>query len=256
MIRFSFVTLLGLLHVSPFGFAQLTETDTMKLNALMSMNGNFSAGNVDRILIFTRGETVLSATNRAWVFKTQNSYRYGTVKSNETENDLTLVDYVYHQPFKTVYPFIMASYENSLLKKIRHRVGGGIGVTVVPLRNKTSLLKFSVTAYVDRSVYDSETNEGAYRRSQFVNTIRPTIRIFERHQLKESISFFYEFIDQISVSKSGNHRLIGSAGFKYGYSEMVEVSSSVNYSHEDLTAEDVEPNDVFLTVGINVRYKK
>jgi hypothetical protein len=230
---------------------QLTETDTMKLNTLLSVNGNLTFGNVERILMFIRAEAVLSSANRKWVFKTQNNYRYGTVKSNRTENDFVLVDYIYHQPFKKTYPFAIASYENNLIKKIRRRVGGGLGITVVPIKNKTSLLKLSVTAYFDRTIY-----EGAHTNSHVINTTRAAIRIFGWHQLKERLTFFYEFIDQMSISKAGSHRLIGAGGFNYRYSEIVDLISRLNYTHEDLTAEGVKPDDWFLTFGISLHYKQ
>jgi hypothetical protein len=244
------------MNVPLISFGQLTETDTMKLNTLLSLNGNLTFGNVERILIFITTEAVVSSVNRKWVCKTQNSYRYGTVKSNRTENDFVLVDYIYHQPFKKAYPFVMASYENSLIKRIRHRIGGGLGITIVPIKNKTSLLKFSVTAYFDRTIYDAKPIEGAHTSSHVINTMRPAVRIFGRHKVKERATFFYEFVDQMSVSRSGSHRLIGTAGFTYGYSEIVDLSSRLNYTHEDLTAEGVKADDLFLTFGISLHHKQ
>jgi hypothetical protein len=244
------------MHVPLISLGQLTETDTTKLNTLLSVNGNLTFGNVERILIFTTAEAIVSSENRKWVCKTQNNYRYGTVKSNRTENDVVLVDYLYHQPFKKAYPFMMASYENSLIKKIRHRIGGGLGMTVVPIKNETSLLKFSVTAFFDRTIYNTKPIEGAQTNSRVINTMRPAVRIFGWQKLKGRATFFYEFIDQMSVSKAGSHRLIGAAGFNYGYSERVDLISRLNYTHEDLTAEGVKADDWFLTFGISLHHRK
>jgi hypothetical protein len=256
MIRFFSAVLWCLMHVPLISFGQLTETDSTKFNTLLSVNGNSAFGNVERILIFTTAEAIVSSENRKWVCKTQNNYRYGTVKSNRTENDFVLVDYIYHQPFKKVYPFVMASYENSLIKRIRHRIGGGLGMTVVPIKNETSLLKFSVTAFFDRTIYDTKPIEGAQTSSRVINTMRPAVRTFGWHKLNERVTFFYEFIDQMSVSKAGGHRLIGAAGFNYGYSEIVALISRLNYTHEDLTAQGVKTDDWFLTFGISLHNKR
>lgn len=255
MIRFFCATLWCLVSIPVISFGQLTETDTMKFNMLLSVNGNLTFGNVERILIFTTAEGILSSANRNWVFKTQNNYKYGTVKSNRTENDFVLADYIYHQPFKKAYPFVMTSYENNVIKKIRHRVGSGVGVTVVPIKKKASLLKLSVTAFFDRTIYDTKPMDGAHTRSRVINTMRPAVRIFGWHQVKEKATFFYELIDQMSVSKVGSHRLIGASGFNYRCSEIVDLISRVNYTHEDLTAEGVKADDWFLTFGISLHCK-
>ena len=149
----------------------------------------------------------------------------------------------------------MASYENNLIKKIRHRVGGGVGITVVPIKNKTSLLKLSATAFFDRTIYDASPIEGSHTNSRIVDTARPAARIFGWHLLNQSANFFYEFIDQMSVSKAGSHRLIGAAGFNYRYSKIVDLISRLNYTHEDLTADGVKADDWFLTFGISLHYK-
>lgn len=228
----------------------------MRLNTLLSLNGNFTFGNVARILIFTRADAVLSSETRKWVFKTQNNYRYGTIRSNRTESDFAIANYIYHQPFKTIYPFVMASYESSMLKKMRHRVGGGLGVTFVPVKNKTSLLKLSVTAFFDRTIYDVKPIEGAHTDSYIIDTARPTVRIYGSHHWKERLVFFYELIDQISISMSGNQRLVGAAGLDYRYSKMLDLISRLNYTHEDLTAEGVTADDWFFTFGVNLHYQQ
>jgi hypothetical protein len=244
------------MQVPVVSFGQLTETDTVRLNMLFSLNGNLTFGNVDRILVFTRADAVLTSQARKWVFKTQNNYRYGTIRSNRTESDFAIANYIYHQPFKKVYPFVMASYESSLIKKMRHRIGGGFGMTFVPVKNKTSLLKLSVTAFFDRTIYDVKPIEGAHTDSHTIDTVRPAVRIYGSHHWKETLTFYYELIDQISISKSGNHRLIGAAGFDYALSKILDLILRLNYSREDLIAPGVTAYDWFFTFGISLHYQQ
>jgi hypothetical protein len=228
----------------------------MKLNVFLTLNGNLSFGNVDRKLLATRTEGILSSANRAWVFKTQDSYRFGTARSIRTENDFVLVNYIYHQPFKRIYPVMMLSYENNLLKKIRNRLGAGLGVTFVSVKTKSMLLKFSATAFLDRTIFNPQNSEGRSSDPYVIDTVRPTLRIFEFHQVKEKLTFFYELIDQLSISKRGNHRLTGAAGFNYVYSNNFDLVSRLNYTHEDVVIEGVKANDWYLTFGINLHYKQ
>lgn len=241
-----------LLYAPMRSLCQLSETDTMRFDLTSSLTGSLSTGNVQRTLLVSGLEVLASSSTRTWVFKAQNSYRYGTARKSITENDLFGTNYVYHKPFKKVYQYFMAVYQNSLMRQIDHRISFGPGLTFVLLKRRTSIFKLSFTCIADRTIYKftPDVDNGFPTK---VETIRPTLRLYEWHNIHKHLFVFYEFIDQISVSTYGGHRIMFVAGLDVKLFEHSSFVSRFNYTHEDLSRRGVKHDDSFLTFGFNMK---
>ncbi len=234
--------------------AQLTETDTVGFELKLSLNGSRAAGNIERTLVALGGEMIKSNADRTWVYKTQNSYRYGAVRSIRTENDFVLGNYLYYQPDRRVYPYLMALYENNLIKRIDRRIGGGGGITFAILKTSSVLLKVSTTAFVDYTLYSNSVHEGVHQFTD-VTTFRPSLRIFWRYRFKNGIIAYTEGVDQFSVTGKGNHRIAASGGLVCPLSRRISFTSRIEYTHEDIVSDGVQANDWYSLVGLNLQFQ-
>jgi hypothetical protein len=64
------------LAVSATGFAQLNESDTMRLQMRYRIGGNWQEGNFEIFTLRATADLSTVINNYDWVFKTQNNYLY------------------------------------------------------------------------------------------------------------------------------------------------------------------------------------
>ena len=235
--------------------AQITETDTLRWGTQISASGNFAFGNVERILLSNSAEIVHSMPSKNWVFKTAHQHRYSEVNNRKLDNNYRGNGYIYFRPFKKHYPFYLALYETNFRVRIKNRFQNGVGITWVPLKNFNDLVKISSSVIYDVSKYDDGVIINNMAETTF-KILRPTFRFYGEHLVKNSFKINYEFIDQISISNKGDHRLLAFIGLGYGIIPIIDLKVRLNYSHEDITAIDIKKDDWIVTYGVSFTLSK
>ncbi len=230
--------------------AQITETDTLSWNMQLRVSGNFAFGNVERVLLANNVEVLHSFPSKNWVFKSAHQFRYGEVNDRKIDHQYVGNVYIYNKPFKKLYPFYLSLYETNFRLRIKSRVQNGLGVTWVPIKKKRHLLKISTALIYDVSKYDDEVVFNDLSLTSF-KSIRPTLRIYGEHVMVTALKINYEFIDQISVSTQGNQRILAFIGLGYRLNTSISLQAKLQFSHEDITAADVKPDDWLMTYGIS-----
>lgn len=231
--------------------AQLAERDTARWGYSLATSGMLITGNVERFLWTSTGE--LRHVQPVWGFITTNTYQYGTIFNNKTEDDIISKNFIYLHPKKRWYPYQMTWLERNWRRKIDHRYQIGLGSTWIAIRKSKHILKLSLTGTYESTNFrgdqfenypDGETNT--------INTWRATMRIFGNNVIgKSNLRLRYEAWVQPSVEDADNFRyhLEGVVSLPVG--ARFSLQSAVNHSFEHVVLEGVRQRDLIWTFGVS-----
>ncbi|ULQ56812.1 DUF481 domain-containing protein [Flavihumibacter rivuli] len=247
--RILFILILFLPLVSA---AQLTETDTLPFGYRLTANGSWITGNVERLLLI--GTADLYTVHEQWAFRTANTYQYGTIAKNLTENDLFSRNFFYLHPRQRFYPYLMAWVETNKRREIALRYQYGPGISWAALSKQDNQLKLSFTLTYESAEY-SRNNFGnsRYDNDPFIETFRGTIRVYGQHRLlNNKLKFRYECWGQQSFEDRQNYRLHGEFALELPLTSMTSFRVGYNYNYESIVLEGIKKRDGFLLFGIAV----
>jgi len=231
--------------------AQLAEQDTARWGYSLGTSGMLITGNVERFLWTSTGE--LRHVAPAWGFITTNTYQYGTIFKNKTEDDLISRNFVYLYPKRRWYPYQMTWLERNWRRRIEHRYQIGLGGTWVAIRQSEHILKLSLTGTYESTNFrgdrfanypDSQTNT--------INTWRATARVFGYNVIgKSNLRLRYEAWVQPSLEDVDNFRyhLEGVVSLPLGV--RFSLQSAVNHTFERIVLEGVRQRDLIWTFGLS-----
>lgn len=232
-------------------FAQINESDSLKLKADLSLTGFWQDGNV-KTLIF-RGKTSLSFTPiKNWVFKTQNSYIYQEFGKKKADEDILSINFLYINPKQKVYPFVLGFISTNFRREIDLRYLLGAGATFQVIHNKNHWLKFSLSSEYEQTDFAKTTfNKAEYNGRRFIDTWRATLWAYGKyHFLDKKIIFYHESYFQPSLEQSNNFRWQADVGLELPLWKFLNFK--VNYLHtfESIVIENQKQEDKILTFGV------
>jgi hypothetical protein len=239
------------LSMSPL-WAQLTESDTLKLGYKIAVNGSWITGNVERLII--NNNLDLSHVGKSIGLKTSNSYTYGKIFKRETENDIFSRNFLYLNPRKRLYPYAMLWLQNSTRQRIEFRYQAGVGVTYGLIRQTNHHLKISTTITHEKTRYDGEIffQDPKNLTKNIVDNWRSTFRLLGEHKLfKGKIRAHYETWYQPALDDRNNWRYFLNAALELPISKHISFRSSLIYSHDNIVLTNIKRDDKIVTFGLS-----
>ena len=235
-------------------YAQIDESDTLRLKASLSVTGFWQRGNVQTSIF--RGRTDLSVRPwKKWVYKNSNSYVYQAFGKEKADEDILSLNFLYFNPDRKVYPLALAFMSTNFRRAIdaRYLVGGGATFQVV--RRKAQMLKFSLTCEYEATSFDqTRFNRSEFNGKSNINTIRSTLWINGRYELfKKKMVLSHESYFQPSLENSQNYRWRAEVGLEFPVWKFMNFTINFIDTFESIVIESQVQEDRFLTFGLNLK---
>lgn len=235
-------------------FAQINESDTIKIKASLSITGFYQSGNVETLIF--RAKTDFSFVPfKKWVFKNQNSYTYQEFGKDKADEDILSLNFLYLNPQKKMYPFVLGFVSTNYRREIDLRYLFGTGVTYQLLSNKDDWLKISISSEYEQTNF-SETNFNylEYNGKETINTFRGTIWLNGKYHLFEKkIILSHESYFQPSLEKGNNFRWQGDIGVEFPVWKFLNLKLGYKYTFENLVIEGQKQEDSFFNLGFTLK---
>ncbi|MEL7119884.1 MAG: DUF481 domain-containing protein [Bacteroidota bacterium] len=234
--------------------AQINESDTINLQAGLSITGTFQGGNVDT-WIFRAKQDLSVKTLRKWVFKTQNSYVYQEFGKEKADEDFLSLNFLYFNPDRKLYPQLLGFVSTNFRREIDLRYLFGAGFTYQLIQHKKDWLKFSLTAeYEQTDFFRANFNRTEYNGSEFIKTFRTTLWINGKYHLfKSKMILSHESFFQPSLEQDDNFRWQSDIGLSLPISKFFSFKVDYRRTFESIVIEGQKREDQFLTFGFTVK---
>ena len=241
--------------ILPFGlFAQINESDSLKIKADLSITGFWQGGNVETLIFRTKSGVTYKPWEK-WVLKTQNSYVYQEFGKVKADADFLSLNFLYFNPEKKVYPQLLGFLCTHLPREINARSLLGGGVTVQLYKKDKNWLKCSVTTEYEQTNFNNTNfNINAYDGMDEINTWRGTIWVSGKYYLfKDKLIFSHESYMQPSLEEKNNYRWQADMALELPIWKFLNFK--VNYLHtfESIVVQNQKREDQFLTFGFTLK---
>lgn len=237
--------------------AQLNESDTLKFQTKLNLNGNWQKGNVEVLAFRSKLEFTFSSSPN-FVFKTQNAYLYQEFFGNKADEDLFSRNFIYFYPQNKIYPFAVSFISQNFRRKIDFRYFVGAGATLQLIHTKSHILKTALSTVYEESNFSIDIfNESQYDGQKQINTWRGTAWIFGKHHFFENkLNFYYESYIQPSFEDTKNFRWQLETGLETPIWKGLNFSTTFIYTYEKIVALGLKPYDHSLLFGFSYQFKK
>lgn len=235
-------------------FAQTDESDTLKLQARLSLSGIFQGGNVQTV-IFRANSDLSYNLWKKWVFKTQNSFVYQEFGKQKADEDILSLNFLYFNPRKKIYPLLLGFVSTNFRRQIDVRTLLGGGVTFQLLKNDGNWLKVALSSEYEQTEFNNETfNRSAYNGTQSIDTFRGTIWIKGKYHLfKKKLIFGHESYYQPSLERGDNYRWRVDLGLEIPLTKYLNFRTNFLHTFESVVIEGQRQEDSLLTFGFTVK---
>ena len=243
-----------LLFFPIFLSAQINESDTLKLQANLSITGVWQDGNVETWIF--RAKTELSFKPwKKWVFKTQDSYVYQEFGKRKADEDILSLNFLYFNPEQKFYPLLLGFVSTNFRRKIDLRYLLGLGVTYQFLDNKNDWLKFSISVEFEETDFGlTSFNRSEYNGNQIINTYRGTLWVKGKfHLFKDKVIIAHESYFQPSLEDSNNFRWQADIGVELPIWKFLNFKINYLHTFESIVIEDQKQEDRLLTFGFTLK---
>jgi hypothetical protein len=168
-----------------FVSAQINESDTLKVKAILSVTGFLQGGNVETVIF--RAKTDFSfKLSKELVFKTQNSYVYQEFGKEKADEDVLSLNFLYFNPERKIYPLVLAFVSTNFRRQIDLRYLLGAGVSYQMFKNKENWLKLALSSEYEHTYFDHDRfNHEVFNGNKTINTLRGTIWVNGKYNLFE-----------------------------------------------------------------------
>lgn len=222
-------------------------TSWMKLhtNAKYALDGNYSSGNVNRLLISNK--LAFNYHYKIYEFNLSTSYIYGKQNLIKTENDYFcgITSNIWNR--SKVYIWGTASTEKSFSRGTNHRenIGAGVGFNLIAYRKDRNL---TVT-------YGYLYENTDYIILDDIETVRLSARIKGRHSfLKKLIQLHHETFIQPSIVAANNYRWRTTISLEIPLTKYMNFKSGYQYIYENVVNPGKKKEDNNLTFGLTFSY--
>ena len=235
-------------------FAQINESDTLKIKANLSLTGFWQGGNVET-LIFRAKSDLSFIPFKNWVFKTNNSYVYQEFGKEKADEDILSLNFLYLNPDRKIYPLLLGFVSTNFRRKIDQRTLMGAGVTFRVLNKKNHWLKFSLSSEYERTNFSQANfNRTKYNGDPTINTVRGTFWIYGKYQLIEGkLILSHESYYQPSLQESDNYRWRSDIGLQMPIWKFLDFKINYLNTFESLVIENQKQEDRILTFGLTLK---
>lgn len=250
-------TVIFLLFLCTGVAAQLNESDTLLLQYRAALTGNVQTGNVEATTFVGRLEASASPTGQ-WALKTQNMVRFQAFFGRKADSDFSSQNFLYAGQRRRFYPFAMAFVSGNFRRKINFRWFAGPGCTWQVLRRPGQVVKISVAGVYEATDFAGTAfNFSEYDGSGRIATWRATARVFGQHQLlQKRFRLLYEAYWQPSLERASNYRWLADLALEMPVWNGLSLNAHLLYTHENVVAAAVKPNDLIFTFGFSFRNTK
>ena len=242
----------------PFGlFAQINESDSLKIKADLSLTGFWQGGNVET-LIFRAKTGVTYKPLKKWVVKTQNSYVYQEFGKVKADADFLSLNFLYFNSEKRVYPQLLGFLSTNFRREINARSLLGGGVTVQLYKKDKNWLKSSITSEYEQTNFNNTNfNVNAYDGKDEINTWRGTIWVSGKYYLfKDKLILSHESYFQPSLEESDNYRWQADVGLELPIWKFLNFKINYLHTFESIVVQNQKREDQFLTFGFTLKSYK
>ncbi|MCR9100725.1 MAG: DUF481 domain-containing protein [bacterium] len=235
-------------------FAQTDESDTLKLQARLSLSGIFQGGNVQTV-IFRANSDLSYKLWEKWVFKTQNSFVYQEFGKQKADEDILSLNFLYFNPRKKVYPLLLGFVSTNFRRQIDVRTLLGGGVTFQLLKKDGNWLKVALSSEFEQTEFNNDTfNRAAYNGTQSIDTFRGTIWIKGKYHLfKRKLIVGHESYYQPSLERGDNYRWRVDLGLEIPLTRYLNFRTNFLHTFESIVIEGQRQEDSLLTFGFTVK---
>jgi hypothetical protein len=237
-----------------FLFAQINESDSLKVKADLSITGFWQGGNVETVIFRTKSNFTVKPWKK-WVFKTTNSYVYQEFGKVKADEDILSLNFFYFNPEAKIYPFVLGFVSTNFRREIDVRSLFGAGVTFQIFNKDKDWLKLSISSEYEQTNFNKTTfNLAKYNGTNEINTLRGTIWINGKYYLfKKKVILGHESYYQPSLEDGDNFRW--QADFSLELPVWKYVNFKINYIHtfESIVIENQHKEDTFLTFGLTIK---
>ena len=237
-----------------FLFAQINESDSLKLKADLSLTGIWQGGNVETLIFRAKSELTYQPW-RKWVFKTRNSYVYQAFGKQKADEDVLSLNFIYFNPERRIYPLLLGFVSTNFRREIDLRYLLGGGVTFQLLDKKEHWLKVSISSEYERTNFSkTDFNIVNYDGRSTINTFRGTLWINGRYQLfKNKMVLTHESYFQPSLEESDNYRWQADFGLELPIWSFLNFKINYLHTFESIVIENQKREDQFLTFGFTIK---
>lgn len=238
-----------------FAFAQINESDTLRVKAGLSLSGFWQSGNIQTLTFRANSDFSFKPWKKA-VFKNQNSYVFQEFGDDgKDDEDFLSLNFLYFNPERKVYPLLLGFVSTNFRRKIdvRYLVGGGVSYQFH--RKNKDWIKASLTTEYERTNFnETRFNYTEYNGINSINTFRATLWLNGKyHFFKDKVILSHESYVQPSLEKKNNYRWRADITAEFPIWKF--LSFRINYLHtsESIVVFDQEQEDQFLTFGFSIK---
>ncbi|GAB4395237.1 MAG: hypothetical protein OHK0053_01270 [Microscillaceae bacterium] len=235
-------------------FAQINESDSLKLKADLALTGFWQEGNVETLIF--RGKTGLSFRFiKNWVFKTQNSYIYQAFGKKKADEDILSLNFLYIHPERKIYPFVLGFVSTNFRREINLRYLLGGGATFQVIHKQNHWLKFSISSeYEETDFAKTIFNQTEYNGQRYIDTWRATLWAYGKYQfLNKKIIFYHESYFQPSIERINNFRWQADIGLELPLWKFLNFKANYLHTFESIVIENQKKEDKILSFGFTLK---
>ena len=246
--------LYGIVLCPVFLFAQLNESDTLKVKAKLSVTGFWQRGNVETSIFRSRADFSIRPFGKL-VYKTQNSYVYQAFGRTKADEDILSLNFLYFNPKAKIYPLVLGFVSTNFRREIDLRYLWGAGATYQVHSKDNDWLKVSMSLEYEETDFKSDRfNIAEFNGNQTIDTFRGTIWINGKYYLFEKkVVLTHEGYIQSSLESSSNYRWQADIGAEFPIWKF--LSFKINYlsTFESVVIEGQQQGDQFYSFGLTLK---
>ncbi|MDP4601107.1 MAG: DUF481 domain-containing protein [Polaribacter sp.] len=242
------------LFIPTFIFAQLNESDTLKIKGQLSLTGFWQGGNVQTVIFRAKTEGSVEAFKNT-VLKTSNSYVYQEFGKVKADEDILSLNFLYFNTHKKVYPLLLGFVSTNFRREIdiRYLFGGGLSFQI--FNDKTNWIKMSLsTEYEQTNFNKTNFSRPEYNGNSTINTWRGTIWLNGKYHLfKKKLILNHESYFQPSFQDYKNYRWQADISAELPIWKYLNFKISYLHTSESLVIENQKQEDKFLSFGFTLK---
>ncbi|MDF1697584.1 MAG: DUF481 domain-containing protein [Saprospiraceae bacterium] len=239
----------------PFvSYAQINESDTLKLKANLSLTGIWQEGNVET-LIFRAKSDFSYRPWKKWVFKTTNSYVLQEFGKQKADEDILSLNFLYFNPDQKVYPLLLGFVSSNFRREINVRYLLGAGATFQLVNKNNHWLKLSISSEYEQTDFNrSNFNRTEYNGDPSIHTFRATLWVNGKYRLFDNKMIFnHQSYFQPSLEEGNNYRWQADIGLEFPIWKYVNFKINYLHTFESIVIENQKQEDRFLTFGFTIK---